>query len=473
MKCGTIINKIIWGGCLIMQKKAVLFSAGEYLDSKVYPKPNCDLSGVKYDIVAIEKRLKQIGFDVTKKENANKAEYAPALQQCVDGSPSDAIHIVYFSGHGGHYNGKNYIYPSDFTTRYDVSNDIDKSSINIEDIISIFKGKGKLVLILDACRDDFGTSKVYFSEMTSAENVYIAYGTMFQDTSKGVDNGLSWFTEAICDEILTPDIDVDTLFTQVRQNIFSKHYIQIPPSVNALLDEVILHSDVSYDDKDRQVYDFVQRYGDEYTDKYGYFHGDDLIFIDAAQYFNIGLLDAIWMFKKADNKIYKDKGVKVPELSEAETKLVSFLDFTISKKFFSFDESHTWYYNGRQIRMGEIPPLPPSMQQKLPEQGKNLEVKFNTIKKDGIITVTTNLPENCEIFVWNNKTLSSQKLLVSGGKIMIYDASEITKIEINSGVFSADSEAEKIIGDKCRNLTGKFVTYHPIYGNRLRYICEF
>jgi len=38
-----------------MQKNAVIFSAGEYLDSCIYPKPTLDLSGVKYDIVAIEK----------------------------------------------------------------------------------------------------------------------------------------------------------------------------------------------------------------------------------------------------------------------------------------------------------------------------------------------------------------------------------------------------------------------------------
>ena len=52
-----------------MRKNAILFSAGEYQNSKTFPKPTCDLSGVKVDILDIEKRLKQIGFDVTKKEN--------------------------------------------------------------------------------------------------------------------------------------------------------------------------------------------------------------------------------------------------------------------------------------------------------------------------------------------------------------------------------------------------------------------
>lgn len=455
-----------------MQKKAVIFSAGEYPDSRNYPKPQLDLPGVKYDILAIEKRLIQIGFNVTKRENVGKAEYIPTLQRSVENCPNDAIHIVYFSGHGGHYNGGNYIYPSDFSTRYDASNDIDDASINIEDIISVFKGNGRLILILDACRSDFGSSKGYFSEMASSENVYIAYGTMFQKTSTAIKNGLSWFTEAICDEILTPNIDVDALFTQVRQNIFTKHYVQVPVSVNGLLDKVILHSELSYNDTDKMVYDFVEKYGDEYTDKYGYFHGDDLIFIDAAQYFNIGLLDAIWNFRKVDNKIYKERGVDVPELSEVEQKLVSFFGFSRGPKFFTCDESHTWYYNGRQIRMGEIPPLPPSMQRKLPYIGKEFYVSLKAKKEDGKIIIETNLPEPCELFVWDSKSKFSKKLPVCDGKLTITDADEIVKVIINSGVFTSDRIAQQIIGDKCRNLVGEYVKYHPIHGNQLKYVFE-
>jgi len=455
-----------------MQKKAVLFSASEYFNSRTYPKPSLDLVGVKYDILAIEKRLIQIGFTVAKKENATKNEYISALQQSAEHSPNDAIHIVYFSGHGGHCNGKNYIYPSDFAARYDISNDLDDASINIEDIISIFKRRGRLILILDACRCDFGLSKGYYSEMTSSEDVYIAYGTLFGKASAAT-NGLSWFTEAICDEILTPSIDVDTLFTKVRRNILINHCVQIPPSVNTLLDKIILHSALSYSNIDRQIYDFVEKYGDEYTDKHGYFHGDDLIFIDAAQYFNIGLLDAIWKFRKVDNKIYTDKGVKLSELNEEEEKLVAFLSFTRGKNFFTFDESHTWYYNGRQIRMGEIPPLPPSMQRKLPETGKGFHVRLEAKKESGTITIGTNLPEKSEIFVWEDKSKFTKKLVVSDGEITISNADEISKVKIDSGVFGADDNAKRLIGDKGRNLIGEFVKYHPIHGNHIKCVFEF
>lgn len=456
-----------------MQKKAILFSAGDYLDSRAFPKPSLDLSGVKYDILAIEKRLIQIGFDVVKKENIYKSEYFSTLQHSFENCPSDAVHIVYFTGHGGHYNGKNYIYPSDFAAKYDVSNDMDDASINIEDIISVFKGKGRLILILDACRCDFGISKGYYSEMTSIENVYIAYGTLFGHESIGMKKEMSWFTKAISDEILAPNIDVDSLFTRVRKNIFTKYYMQIPPSVNTLLDRVVLHTEISYEDIDEQVYDFIERYGDEYTDKHGYFHGDDLIFIDAAQYFNIGVLDAIWKFRKVDNKICADKGLKMPELDEPESKLVSFLAFTRGEKYFTCDENHTWYYNGRQIRMGEIPPLPPSMQQKLPEIGKEIHVTFDTRKEKDIIIIETNLPEQCEVFIWDNISKFSKKKVVNDGKIIIEDADEINKVVIDSGVFVSEKALQQLIGDKCRNLVGQFVKYNPIFGNQLKYSVEF
>ena len=37
-----------------------------------------------------------------------------------------------------------------------------------------------------------------------------------------------------------------------------------------------------------------------YIDKYGFFAGDDLVFIDAAQYCDISVLDAIYKYLKLD-----------------------------------------------------------------------------------------------------------------------------------------------------------------------------
>lgn len=123
--------------------------------------------------------------------------------------------------------------------------------------------------------------------------------------------------------------------------------------------------------------------------------------------------------------------------------------------------------------MGEIPPLPPSMQQELPEQGKELCVEFEARKENNSIVIQTNLPENCDIFVWDSKSKFSKKLRVLNGMIIINDAMDISKIIIDSGIFADDATVLKDIGDKCKNLIGKFVKYHPIHGNQICATFEF
>ena len=90
-----------------MKKNAILFSASNYEKSSLVRAD--DLPGVKYDIQAMHKRLVQIGFDVKQIENVSKDQIIPALEDNASNSPYDDIHIVYFSGHGGHTDGHNYI----------------------------------------------------------------------------------------------------------------------------------------------------------------------------------------------------------------------------------------------------------------------------------------------------------------------------------------------------------------------------
>ena len=455
-----------------MQKRAYLFSAETYQASISLTAE--DLPGCEYDIIAMQKRLLQIGFEVEIFRNAKKEDFGGALRDIAKGQPYDAINIFYFTGHGGHYRGVNYILPVDAGSQLDATSNINKAAIDINEIISFFKGSGRLILILDACRKGLAHFAGYYSEMTTGENVYIAYGTSFGTSSIGINNGISWFTEAICDEILSPNIDVDTLFTRVRQNIVTKHYVQIPTSVNALLENVSLHSATSYDLLDKQIYDFVEKYGNEYDERYGYFRGENMVFIDAAQFFDISFLDALWRYQKVSNKVALDKGISVPILTESESKLISFLCKVEHNPSFVCDEYHTWHYNGRQIRMGEIPPIPPSMQTKLPEVGKEICLYFAPKKEDQTIYIATNLPDGCKIYIGDNTSDYTKEYIVSGGCITINMASNIKNISIrNSSIISSDELTKELLGENNRNLTGGYIKHHPIYGNIVNYSFDF
>ena len=116
-----------------MQKRAFLFSAETYQSSKSIVMS--DLPGCEYDISAMQKRLLQIGFNVKCVRNAKKDDCFFALHDVAKGTSNVAIHIVYFTGHGGHYKGVNYIFPIDAGARFDVSGDIKESAIDINEII--------------------------------------------------------------------------------------------------------------------------------------------------------------------------------------------------------------------------------------------------------------------------------------------------------------------------------------------------
>ena len=455
-----------------MQKKAILFSAETYDLSKYAKVPN--LPGCSYDIFAMQKRLKQMDFDVHSYRNAKKKDFSIEIENIIHSIPNDAITIVYFTGHGGHYKGHNYILPVDFGSKLDSSKEIKDAAVDIDEIIALFRGRGRLILILDSCRSELIPFAGNYSEMSAAENVYIAYATSFGSTSKGVYDSTSWFTEALCDEILTPDIDIDMIFTRVRQNVVTKHHAQIPASVNLLLDKVVLHTTKDYDALDKNIYDFVEKNAALYEDKYGYFKGEHMVFIDAAQYFNISFLDVLWCYQKVSDKLATNMGIKVPITTEEESKLISFIGLPKNPKNFYHDEYHTWYYNGRLIRLGEIPPLPPSMQQKTPENGRAINLLFAPRKEDDVIFIATNLPNNCEIFINDNTQKYSRKYKVQNGNIIIYKASNIHNISIQeSAIFTNDEEAKLLLGEKNRNLIGEFIKHHPIHGNLINYTFNF
>lgn len=84
--------------------------------------------------------------------------------------------------------------------------------------------------------------------------------------------------------------------------------------------EVFLNEQVAIDDIGESILRFVDRYGDMYNDKYGVLAGDDLIFIDAAQYYGISVLDAIYKFEKLD----EERWHVTDNLSENHKKLIAF-----------------------------------------------------------------------------------------------------------------------------------------------------
>ena len=268
-----------------MKKRAILFGMFHYNRSASITAN--DLPSTEIDVKTLEKRLKQLQFETVSYMDLCLKDMEQKITEFADTAPCDSLNVVYFSGHGGHSKGENYLYPVDFGNSLDARMSIEDSAFNLKRIQPLFKRKVKLLIIVDACRDklkpDYACN---YSEMVAPQDTYIAYATQFGDCS-GCTPSISYFTEALCDNILTPNISVDRLFTDVRAALYLKHGRQISNSVNGFMSDISLNEQADHDKVGNLVLQFVDHYGDMYVDKYGPFAGDDLVFIDAAQYCGI------------------------------------------------------------------------------------------------------------------------------------------------------------------------------------------
>ena len=183
-------------------------------------------------------------------------------------------------------------------------------------------------------------------------------------------------------------------------------------------------------------------------------------------YSSISVLDAIYKFQKLDAERYHI----TDSLSESHKKLIAF--WGMLGHGLEQDEFYTWKYRGRPIRLGEIPPLPLDMQKPMPDAGKEIEVAFKlNIKHDGIY-ISTNLPDNYQLFGKINGRYSFNNIVVKSGNAQIPlsdKISEVYAVDLYSVVPTISGVDSSIIGEKARNLVGQYVKFSPISGNSIEF----
>ena len=70
---------------------------------------------------------------------------------------------------------------------------------------------------------------------------------------------MSPFTQAICDEILEPNIDVDELFTEYAEMCIPNIKFKSLPVLMSFSNRIVLHKQLSYTNFDEEVYKFVKK----------------------------------------------------------------------------------------------------------------------------------------------------------------------------------------------------------------------
>lgn len=445
-----------------MNKRALL------LGNINYTKPLTKVTSAINDVKALKYKLNQLQFDINEYIDIAKNEISEETKAFIDEAPCDSTNIIYFSGHGFQLHGVNYIVPIDFGTNYP-SRGIKESACSLDEIMLYTQDKqANFLFIIDACRDNILKEiNQNYADMKVYPNVYIAFATQFNETASYVPNGFSFFTKVLCDNILTPNISIDELFQQVRNELYKSYGKQLSNTVNGLLKKIILNSIIKADNLDYEIYNFVETFGEKYNEKFGYFAGEIELFIDTSQKYDVSLLDVMYKYGKVSNKVYNTKS-----LEENESKWITF-KYLISMGL--IESNYVWSYRGRKVRMGEIPPLPNSMQKLTPIIGKEIDVKINLEVQSNGILVKSNLPNGFILQANVDDLIFSRSEIVADGKCFFkFNRENINtgeyRISLSSPVVNVMAQINKYeVGVRGRNLCGPNISFDEIWGNSIEF----
>jgi hypothetical protein len=174
--------------------------------------------------------LKEVGFSVTTKTNANQREMEDAVRTFAVNSRNGDVALFYFSGHGVQVNGINYLIPTG--AKIFSEKDIKYESVEAGRILDELGDAGTKcnIVILDACRNNpFRAVKGLMrglAAMNSPSGTLIAYstapGTVASDGVSGDRN--SPYTKALTETMKTPGLKIEDMFKIVRKQVEHETY---------------------------------------------------------------------------------------------------------------------------------------------------------------------------------------------------------------------------------------------------------
>lgn len=220
------------------EKVALVIGNGAYrtMSSLRNPPNDADLMSTK---------LSDLGFDVVRLIDGDKAAFAAALTEFGRKSQGADVALVFYAGHGVQVNGRNWLLPVD--ANIIASTDLPGQAIKANDLLEIMEISGarlKLVFF-DACRNNplprslsRGTSNGLARLEANAAGMMIAFATAPGDVALDGSGNNSPFTEALARLIDTPDLEVRHLMGKVRESVYvSTGERQLPWLNEALIGE--------------------------------------------------------------------------------------------------------------------------------------------------------------------------------------------------------------------------------------------
>lgn len=166
--------------------------------------------------------LSELGFEVISVRNADATQLKKAFEQYVRKLRSSDVGLVYFSGHGVEYSGRNYLLPVDFHANDE--DEIPRQATDLTILIDkVTKAQGKLnIVIVDACRSSFIASSTRtftqgLGKMQPVAGTIVAFSTAPGQVADDGSGRNSPYTKSLLRALKQPGLKVEDVFKETAR----------------------------------------------------------------------------------------------------------------------------------------------------------------------------------------------------------------------------------------------------------------
>ncbi|WEX10864.1 caspase family protein [Chelativorans sp. AA-79] len=192
--------------------------------------------------------LANANFEVTIGTDLDKAELEETIRDFLRSLDDGDVALFYYSGHAVQVAGENFVLPVDASLSS--SYDLELESYNISNLLDYMRESSSLqILVLDACRDNPFRNEAYFlgdrkvsvegkqglASLVPRQGSLIVYSTAPDQVAYDGAGSLSPFTESLVGHVLTPNVEVRQLLTDIRTDVIERTSgRQVPWDVSSL-----------------------------------------------------------------------------------------------------------------------------------------------------------------------------------------------------------------------------------------------
>lgn len=178
------------------------------------------LPGIGSDVTRMKAALTAVGFTVRVVQDPTLSEAESAIDAFgADLKANKGIGLFYYSGHGGEFEGKNYLIPRG--ARIGSARDVRDQAVNAQRVLNRMEdaGNGTNILFLDCCRNDM-TKATTDSGMAAmnAKGTFIGFATASEKTAAASTDG-SPYTIALAKFMPQKGISITDMHTMVTKEV--------------------------------------------------------------------------------------------------------------------------------------------------------------------------------------------------------------------------------------------------------------